>query len=316
MVGFGYLNSGLYGMARAHRANAMAGHLGAALVSGYFIGEELFGIGDDVHAAIERELDRIIRGEESIWYDAAKARIRIPELFAPFPGEDPRPELIPGIAAALSRNIDATRESGHNVIFASLAIRAFHDHPDRATPSIVGGIQELVALFDDAGPGQGYYGKERSSVPGNEVTLPEVDFPPYDSEATMANVVIDRLIRHASEHRRGFGGLIHVIDHAAALIELSQFGFAELARRGWAGHRNHVRLWETLPDLTGELGKLKRSQHDPRTLAYWKQSTSVQWSAWLTHRIKALYGFSILQRFVNDPERRRKAEEAFRFLMA
>ena len=40
MVDFDYLYKGLCAMARAHRANTMAGHLGAAVVAGYFFGEE------------------------------------------------------------------------------------------------------------------------------------------------------------------------------------------------------------------------------------------------------------------------------------
>ncbi len=51
-----------------------------------------------------------------------------------------------------------TRQSGHNVIFATLAIRALHGHPEYATPSIVEGIRKLAETFNGAVPGRGYYG--------------------------------------------------------------------------------------------------------------------------------------------------------------
>ena len=53
MVNFQYLYKGLCGLARAHRAGPMAGHLGAAVVAGYFIGEEQPDLDHEVSAAIE-----------------------------------------------------------------------------------------------------------------------------------------------------------------------------------------------------------------------------------------------------------------------
>ena len=61
------------------------------------------------------------------------------ELFEPLPEEKPDEQLISGIASELAKNIGETRQSGHNVIFASIALRALHDHPEYATPSIVTG---------------------------------------------------------------------------------------------------------------------------------------------------------------------------------
>jgi hypothetical protein len=317
MVDFEYLYKGLCGLARAHRANAMAGHLGAAVVAGYFFGEEHHDLDGRVFAAIEEDLDRIVRGEESLWYDAKKAGITVPELFAPFPEEDPAAEQISTIADALSANIGKTRQSGHNVIFASLALRALHDHPQYATPSIVAGIGKLIEQFHGAVPGRGYYGRQRGWIVGNQVRLPADDrFPLYTSQQAMAEVVIEELIRSASMRRQGFGGLFHIINHATGLTELSRFGYRDLAQRGLAAHHHHVRLWRSLPDVEDELGALQQAEHDPRTPAYWSRTSSVQWSAWLTHRIKTLYGFFSLVRFVEDSARRRKAEQSFLYLMA
>ncbi len=317
MVDFKYLELGLRALARAHRAGNMAGHLGAAVVAGYLFGEDHHDLDAKVHAGIGKELDRILRGEEAIWFDPRKAGITIPELFEPLPEGRPQKDSIATIAKALSRNIGKTRQSGHNVIFASIALRALHDHPQFATPPVVDGVRKLIEGFNGVVPGRGYYGKGRGWVTGDKVPLPEEDgLPPYADLQAMADVVIGDLIRSATAHRRGFGGLFHVINHAAGLVELAQYGYKELARQGLAAHRHHVRLWRSLPDLQKELGPVKPAAHDPRTPQYWTTGTLRRDSARLTHRIKTLYGFFLLARLVEDPAKRKTAEQKFLYLMA
>lgn len=317
MIDSSYLYQGLCGLARAHLANSMAGHLGAALVAGGFFAEEHPDLDPAVYAGVARDLDRIVAGEESLWFDAEAVGITVPELFAAFPPEPPAGERVASIATALSANIEHTREAGHNVIFASLAIRALTEHPEHATPSIVDGIRRLIERFDSATPGPGYYGKERGWIDGDAVNLFDDDaLPPYTDEATMVRSVIDELIRSASMRRQGFGGLFHIINHARALRELSQLGQPDLARRGLAAHHHHLRLYRSLPDVAGELGALVKARHDPRTPAYWSQRDSVQWSAWLSHRVKTLYAFLDLLATVESAETRRDAEDAFLYLMA
>ena len=317
MVDFEYLYKGLCGLARAHRANAMAGHLGAAVVAAYFFGEDHPDLDDRVFAAIQKDSDRVIRGDESVWFNAQKAGITVAELFAPFPEEKAAAEEISTIAKALSANIGRTRQSGHNVIFASLALRALHDHPQYATPTIIAGIRKLVAQFNGAVPGRGYYGRERGWIVGDRVSLPGDDrFPLYTSQQTMIDMTINELIRSAAVRRQGFGGLFHIINHGAGLAELARFGYRELAQKGLPAHHHHIRLWRSLPDVEAELGALERATHDPRTPAYWDRTTSVQWSGWLTHRLKTLYGFFSLVDSMEDPETRAKAEQNFLYLMA
>ena len=147
-------------MARAHLANNMTGHLGAAVVAGYFFSEDLPDLDQAVYHGIEGELDRILRGEEArTWFDPQKVGITAVDLFEPFPDEPPQTEQIETITQALAGNIDGMRESGHNTIFTSIAIRALRDHPDFATPAVIDGIRQLIAGFNDTGPGRGYYGR-------------------------------------------------------------------------------------------------------------------------------------------------------------
>lgn len=166
-------------------------------------------------------------------------------------------------------------------------------------------------------PGRGYYGKQRGWIVGNKVSLSrDDDFPPYKNEQAMLEVVIDELIRSASVRKQGFGGLFHIINHATALTELSRLGYQDLARKGLAAHHHHVRLFRSLPDVEDELGPLKKAKHDPRTADYWIIDEASQWSARLTHRIKTLYGFFHLLRFIEQPEKHKAAQERFLYLMA
>ena len=165
-------------------------------------------------------------------------------------------------------------------------------------------------------PGRGYYGKKKGWLTGNKFSLPKDDnFPPYQNEQQMANVVIDELIATASVHKQGFGGLWHIINHAAGIIELSLFGYQSLARQSLAAHRHHVRLWRSLPDVEAELGALKKADHDPRQPEFWMTGTLKRDQARLTHRIKTLYGFSAVLRFVQDEGKRERAEDSLLYLM-
>jgi hypothetical protein len=317
MINSMYLYQGLCGLARAHRATPMAGHLGAALIAGYFLGEDLRDMDERVWAGIAGELDRILNGEETVWFDPQEAGITIDELFAPVPDESPREGGIPAIAEALSGNVGLTRQSGHNAIFAAIAIRALHDHTQLATPIILDGIRRLIEGFDNASPGRGYYGKERGWIEGDKVRLESSNEPSvYTDEAELAETAIDELIQGASLPRRGFGGLVHVINHAAALVELSRYGYGNLARSGFPAHRHHVRLWRSLPSIEDELGFAEPAECDPRTPEYWTTGTFRRDSARLTHRIKSLYGFITLTRFIQDRAERRAAEQQFLYLMA
>lgn len=77
-----------------------------------------------------------------------------------------------------------------------------------------------------------------------------------------------------------------------------------------------MRLLRELPDLENEIGPVAKARFDPRTAAYWSREDLRRDTAMLTHRIKTLYGFFTLTRFVEKQEKRRKAEEAFLYLMA
>ncbi|TWT82627.1 hypothetical protein CA13_40900 [Planctomycetes bacterium CA13] len=316
MIDFSYLYKGICGLAHAHRAGTMAGHLGAAVVAGYFIGEDQSELPDEVCQGIEGEMERVISGEEAIWFDAKKAGVTPTTLFDSFPDEPANAETIESIVVALHKSVGTLKQSGHNVIFASIAVRALRDHEDYATPQIVTGIRKLIERFKGAASGRGYYGKELGWVMGDKVELSaENDFPKYKSIQQMVNVTIDELIESAAIKRQGFGGLWHIINHAAAITELNRFGYKEVAMSALPAHHQHIRLWRSLPDVEEELGAVVKAMYDPRDARYWDGKLKRD-EALLTHRIKTFYGFHAITRFIEEETQRNKAEDAFLYLMA
>ena len=270
MIDFGYLYQGICGLANAHRAGTMAGHLGAAVAAGYFFGEDQNELPDRVFRGVENELERVIAGEESIWFNAKKAGITPTELFEAFPRGESDQTSIRSIATALQENVGQTRQSGHNVIFASIAIRALEDHPDYATTAIVEGMRELIAAFHHVGQGRGYYGAGKGWRSGEQVRLADDnDFPAYGSIQQMVDATVAELIETASVKKQGFGGLWHIVTHAAAITELDRYGYKEVARQALPSHHHHVRLWRSLPDVESELGAVDKSEIDPREPVYW-----------------------------------------------
>ena len=87
MIDFGYLSKGLNALARAHQLNTMAGHLGASVIAGYFVGEQHPDLDERVARGIEDDLDRVMQGESVFGAKRKKnAAITDPEFVrTPFP---------------------------------------------------------------------------------------------------------------------------------------------------------------------------------------------------------------------------------------
>jgi hypothetical protein len=317
MIDFAYLDRGLDGLSNAHRGGSMAGHAGAALIAGYCFAENNPDLDPAVYEAIERDLDRILNGEEEFWIDR-KSGLKTADLFVAAPSVKADWEVAQkSLVESVQGQADRMRESGHNMIFVSTALRAFSDHPELASASRISGVVKLIRLFDRSGPGRGYFGNDEGWKKVGEKGLEwPREAPAVASVESMAEAVIDDLIAFASEHRQGFGGLFHLIDHAASLVELDRHGFSGPALAGCAALGQHRHLLRALPVLDDELGVLEKAESDPRQPDYWSRRSSKQWSGWLTHRIKVLYGLDILLPLIESPEKRLRAEAAFRYLMA
>jgi hypothetical protein len=319
MINFKYLSKGLNALARAHQMSAMAGHLGAAVVAGYFIGEQRPNLDAEINKGIEGDLDRVMDGESVFGSKMTKnSKIMDSELFEAFPKEKPDESLIDGIAEALEKNIMKPRESGHNVIFASIAIHALKEHPDFATPSIIDGIRKLIGLFDNAHPGSGYYGKAKGRITGNKITLPEEDdgTPHYTDVEGMVGAVLDEIIKQDPKvYIQGYGGLVHVNNHAAAITDLAQYGYPELVPAAIVSHRQHLRLWRNLPNVADEFGPAPFAEFSPYTAAYWTSGKVSYDHALLTHRVKTMFGFDELVEAIDDEPKEKRAYDMLRYMM-
>ena len=127
MIDHTYLQKGLLATARSHQAGSMAGHLGASVLAGYYLGEDYPDLPKAVMEGIQGELQRIIQGEEALWTSIGKTGIGARELFAEAgdgewltsPQGDPEDMVL-----ALSHHGQQLKQSGHNTIFAALALRA------------------------------------------------------------------------------------------------------------------------------------------------------------------------------------------------
>ena len=206
MVDFEYLYRGLCGLANAPRAGSMAGHLGAAVTAGYFLGEDHPELDPGVYAAIERDLNRITGGEESIWFDPKKAGITAEELFKPLPKEEGRSATVDKIAEALA----VQHQQGPPIRTQHDLRLDRHSRPQRTR----------AALFAQARRGRGETDLPHSTTSTRaaattarrragrtETRLRSRTHrrrPAYSSLGDMANVMIGQLIATASEHRRGF----------------------------------------------------------------------------------------------------------------
>lgn len=314
-----YLLKGLNALARAHRMSAMAGHLGASLVAGYFIGKQRPDLDPDVYRGIEGDLDRVMGGESVFGSKMSKkSKMADSELFESFPQEKSNENLIDGIAEALLKNIQAPRESGHNVIFASIAIHALKERPDLATPSIIDGIRKLVGLFDKAHSGSGYYGKAKGRINGRKIALTDgnEDAPHYTDVKGMVNAVLDEIINQDPKvNTQGYGGLVHVNNHAAAITDLDKYGYSELVPAAIGSHRQHLLLWRNLPNVADEFGSASFSESSPYTAAYWSSGNVPYDRALLTHRVKTMFGFDELADAVDEEDKEKRASDKLRYMM-
>ena len=316
MIDFDYLERGLYGLANAHVAGTMAGHLGAAVIAGYFIGEQLPDLPEGVVHGIEGELQRVINGEEAIWFNAKKAGVTPTQLFR-------KPDFAPDrnisrqdLSAAIGVHAGRLYQSGHDVIFASIGLRAIADHEELATPVVLTGLKRLIDAFRGKSGGRGFYGKAVGWKSAEQVDIPKAKRTPlYENIKDMAQRTIGELIETAAIAKQGFGGLFHLINHAAAVVELNRYASPKIAEQSLVPHHRHLELYRSLPDLEAELGAVTKAGSDPRTAEYW-QGMLKRDSARLTHRIKTIYGYHTLRAFIDDAASLRKADDAFLYLMA
>jgi len=213
-LGKEHLAKGLAALADAHHRGWLQGHSGAAVLAAcYFRAENA--LDERTARALERQIDAFIA------HNAAD-----------FPAPDPGPgSADPArIAERLDAEIAELRAGGHDVIFASLALKALRDLPEYATPRIVDGIRALLELL------VARRGPDRDTPYNLEHPL-----PPFESPQDIATITLRATLRPWGDVARiGTSGVLHWITHADAVLTLSELGYADLAQRGHAALRLHI----------------------------------------------------------------------------
>ena len=207
-----HLIHGLDALSRAHASDYfLDGHKGGAIISAYYLCRENAvepGVADIIAAMIDEH-----------WSHT--------DLCAPFPAETPDGALLDRITATLEGNIAPLRQASHNVIFPSLALKAFAQLPEAVTPSRVDGICRLIEKFDTA----------------EDITLDESDeVPDLGPPERMAGFVLAETLQTIQRFLgRGQGWSGHMLTFARALIDLSLMGYAELASKGHHAFKLYVK---------------------------------------------------------------------------
>ncbi|MHC4442053.1 MAG: hypothetical protein ACYTF1_07365 [Planctomycetota bacterium] len=276
-----YLLLGLNALSRAHKMNYFDdGHRGAAIISAFYLCRENE-IEEGASEAITRKIDE---------------RWTHTELCAPFPDEDSDFDLINKIISTMKKNIGGLRQAGHNVIFPSLALKAFHDLPEAVIPSRVDGICRLIKCF------------HAQDVPMHESD----DIPPMDDPAAAAEFILKEFPRCTESFSgRGQGWSGHLLTYGRALMDLGQLGYRDLLKKAEEGFRIYIRRIRLGPLQSDKSWKENRPTGlFPLQAAYWDERQG-DWN--LGHILKYPYGFYGLMNLAKNTDlKRRCLAEAYR----
>jgi hypothetical protein len=270
---------GLNALSRAHRTDYFTdGHRGAAILSAYFLCSDTEmedGAIDIVWGLVEKE-----------WFHSP--------LCAPFPDERPDPALAGRIAECLRSNIDGLRQAGHNVIFPSLALKALQRLPQAATPSRVDGICKLVESFTivddlrlDAGD----------------------DIRPLGSAPAASEFILSELPKSVSVFEgRGQGWSGHLLTYGAAILDLREIGYTDLAEAAEHAFRIYIKRIRLGPlDTDGKWPEHPASDDLPNERRFWQRRSTREIG--LGHLFKYPYGYSKLMGLAGDTHVRQACRE-------
>jgi hypothetical protein len=280
-----HLIRGLDALSRAHASDYFGdGHRGAAIIAAYFLCAE-----EPVEAGVTELIAETI---DDHWTDTP--------LCAPFPVEDPSLRLIDRVTAAASASVGEARGVGHNVIFVSLALKAFRALPEAITPARVDGICRLVAAFEDT----------------LGATIEEGDaFPDLDTPERLAEFALQEFVASADAFiGRGQGWTGHMLTVGRAVIDLLEAGHGDLAWRAQQALKQYAKRTRLGP-LETDIPRPEHPASDllPLERTYWLNRRGQD--PGLGHCVKYPYGFLGLMRLATDAHlQRRCRQQAFRVL--
>ena len=235
-----------------------------------------------------------------------KARLLKSAIYQPRPKEAADPALVEGLVKDLDAGIDVLRQSGHNIIFANLALKALRDMPEAATPERVAGLRRMVQGFGSRGGGPRVQ-RDRSFVDLSD----ETKFVHFVFEEFLK--AIDLYAVGKGYH--GFAG--HLLTAGQALLELHRGGHAEMADKGLRAY------WEFVQGARD--GAAQGGGNVPKPPA---APTPIDRDYWLAqemrptgeivscHLIKYPYSLFALAKELRDEELKQRIREKLPYLTA
>ncbi|MBM83427.1 MAG: hypothetical protein CMJ78_22950 [Planctomycetaceae bacterium] len=285
---------GLDGMSRVveQRRHFGGGHNAAAVMaSAFFCREQKIGEGapDEIFSFVQKTL-------------------LTSSIYKPRPKEMAAPELVDGLVKDLDAGIVNLRRGGHNIIFATLCLKALKDVPEAATPQRIDGLRKMVAAFGKSN------GRERPTV--NDGTLVDMQ----DKTKFVAFIfkeylnALDLYLNGKGHH--GFAG--HILTAGHALLELSRLGHPEIARKGTSAYWQLVQQARAGADRGGRRVKDGPPKSPtPLDQDYWSGKTSRRPREVVSsHLIKYPYSFYALAKDLRDEELKRRIFEQLFHLSA
>ena len=244
---------GIASLSKAGEGEAwFSGHFGSAIIAGYFLLNE-FALDPPVIRLIAAKLDLILES--------------FPAFFpSPPPGNEPPVEEASAILQQLEPAVLRVANSGHAVIYASLALRAMQRAPALQTASLCQNVATLVAATAQHDPSRYYGCDDPAAADIPEDALPEVSNLDALTRAAIAECERVYPDEEIAGRRHFFNGeKIHGVTHAQALADLAGLGHSSLAEKGRASLRRQLYLSrQTPPDpsRTSPRTELIPSQQD------------------------------------------------------
>jgi hypothetical protein len=210
------------------------------------------------------------------------------DLFAPTgSGRSERADTAP-IVGSLAAGITDLREVGHNVIFASAALKAFHQIPDAATEARIDGISKLIGRFK----------KTVAPEIRHQAKIPPIE--PYDG---FIDFIFRELLTCMKLYRgfgQGWSGHLLTLGHA--LVELSRIGYKEVAASGQPAFQTYIELLRRGPkECDRRVPDNEPGPLTPLDAAYWQRK-----EFGIGHKLKYPYSFYALLRDLRSDTFRQK----------
>ncbi len=257
------------------------GHHGAAVLSAHFI-RSTFSIPREVDEAVEAFAYKFVDSYPQIFARGTSASTRV--SFAP-------------LVAELGKTITTLTADGHDVIFASLALKALHARPDLATTDVVDGLVQLVKDAQDDNPKR-YFGYDdyiNQSVDYSDVPV----FGSVRQAATHALYLHDTVYPDQTldgHHYFLAGNKLHDVTHAHALTELEDLGYGDIAKLGLESLRKQFHLCDITRVPHGVTPFVGKGLLSPYSLEFWQRDKSD------AHQVKLAYSIMSLLQDVPDGE--------------